>query len=281
MAQAAQDALVSVIVRTKDSAATVGETFRSIRAQDVPAEVVVVDSGSTDATLDLAAGSADVVVRIDPAAFSYGGALNAGARAASADVHVALSSHSTLPRTDWLAVAVGHVRAGALAACGQDGDGDGHVLTGPVARDHAFLVAHPYWGMSNHASAWSAAAWRREPFAEDLPAAEDREWSWRVTRDGGSIVFDPALLVPGTHRRSAGVVPYFNRLVKEGTALGPLRAMPPYAVTDAFRDWLRPDPRTPLVSAASRARGRTRLIEVAARWRAGKLNPERADGPRR
>lgn len=269
---------VSVIVRTKNSESTVLDTLRSIRVQSVPVEIVVVDSGSTDDTLDIVAEHADVLVHTEPATFSFGGALNTGAAAASGGVLVALSSHSVLPRPDWVAVAAAHVRAGALAACGQDGDGEGGPLTRPVRRDHQFLVDHPYWGMSNHASAWSADAWRRHHFDEDLPAAEDREWSWRVTRDGGWIVFDPALLVPGGHRRSAGVRSYFRRLVKEGTALGPLRAFPRYTLRDAARDWASPDPRTPLVSSASRARGRTRLVEVAARWQAGRVNPERPPG---
>lgn len=268
---------VSVIVRTRDSAATVAETLRSIRAQSVPAQIVVVDSGSTDTTLALVEGQADVLLRLDPGSFSYGGSLNAGAAAASCDVHVALSSHSALPRTDWLAIAAGHVRGGAVAACGQDGDGNGGRLSGPLRCDHAYLRAHPYWGMSNHAAAWSARVWRRDHFDEQLSAAEDREWSWRVTRAGGCVVIDPALIVPGGHRRAHGVRPYYRRLVKEATALGALRPVPPYSALDAVRDWARRDPRTPLVSAASRAKGRTRAVEVAARWRAARLNPPPAD----
>ncbi|MGI4895424.1 MAG: glycosyltransferase, partial [Janthinobacterium lividum] len=92
------NAAASVIVRTYNSAATLGATLDSIRAQDVPAEIVVVDSGSGDATMDMVRARADVVVEIAHQEFSYGRALNLGAAAASAPVHVALSSHCVLPR---------------------------------------------------------------------------------------------------------------------------------------------------------------------------------------
>ncbi len=81
-------AVASAVVRTYDSSATVEATFASLRAQDVPVEIVVVDSGSTDGTLDLARRYADLVLEVPHEEFSYGGTLNRGAAAASAPVHV-------------------------------------------------------------------------------------------------------------------------------------------------------------------------------------------------
>lgn len=264
---------VSVIVRTFNSIATVADTFASIRAQTLDAEIVVVDSGSTDGTVEVAERVADRTVRIPTGRFSFGGALNAGAAVGGSDVLVALSSHCALPHPDWLALAAEHVRRGALATCGQVTGPTGANLTEPLRCPHELLVEHPYWGFSNHASAWSAGAWRRERFDETLAAGEDREWSWRVTASGGELVIDPRLVVPGGHRRSAGVRSYYRRLVKEATALGWRRPVSAYSVRDAVRDWATPDPTTPMVSAASRARGRTRAVEVAARWRSARLNP--------
>lgn len=269
-------ATVSVIVRTRDSAATVGATLASVREQSVAAQIVVVDSGSRDSTLDLVAavcdlGGRDVLVRLAPETFTFGGALNAGAAAATGSVVVALSSHSSLPGRDWLSLASAHVRAGAAAAFGTTTDGDGVLLQQPLIVHHEYLRAHPYWGLSNHASAWSRASWEAEPFDETLKACEDREWSWRVSAHGGHLVADPALLVPGDHRRAAGIRPYFRRLVKEATALGPLRPLPPYSIADAARDLVASIPSTPLISARSAPARRTRLVEVAARWQAGRV----------
>src|SRR5207248_3651209 len=48
----------SVIIRTKDSARTLPGALASVRAQTVACEVVVVDSGSRDATLSIARAGA-------------------------------------------------------------------------------------------------------------------------------------------------------------------------------------------------------------------------------
>ena len=86
---------VIVIVRCRDKSDTIEATFASVRTQTVPSEIVVVDSGSTDGTLDIARCSAHVLVEIAPDEFSFGRALNVGAAAA-------LSAHTRFPRSDWL-----------------------------------------------------------------------------------------------------------------------------------------------------------------------------------
>lgn len=259
----------TVIVRTKDSARTLQAALTSIRAQDVPVEIIVVDSGSHDGTLAMAEAEADRVLHIAPQDFTYGGALNLGAAAASSDVHVALSSHCVMPRTDWVRRAVGHVERGAVGAAGFHLDPHGQPLGAPVDADHAMLRRYRQWGFSNHASAWSAAVWRTHSFDEGLPASEDKEWSWRATEAGGFITVDPLLFVPGDHRRKAGMRAYHRRLVKEWTSMEPGHRLPPYPLLDAAMDWGRVRPREPRLSRARRF-GRTRLIEVVARRSAGR-----------
>jgi rhamnosyltransferase len=258
----------SVIVRTFDSAATVVACIESVRSQDVPSEIIVVDSGSTDGTLGLVADRVDRVEHVSRDGFSYGGALNVGADAATAPVHVALSSHCVLPRTDWLRIAAGHVQAGAAAVVGLPHDAEGHTLTEPFLAEHRYVMAHQHWGFSNHASAWDAEVWRRNPFDETLTATEDKEWSWRALAGCGPLVVDPRLIVPGEHRRSRGLRPYFKRLVKEIRSVEHLRPTPAYGVTSALADWVRARPRDRYISNARRL-GRTRLVEVTARWVAG------------
>ena len=273
--------LVSVIVRTFDSVATVGETIASVRGQDLEAEIIVVDSGSTDGTLELVGPVATRVVHVHPDDFTYGGALNTGAAAATGVVHVALSSHCVLPRPDWLRIAVEHVVEGrADAVVGMPTDADGTVLSVPFTADHAYLMDHMHWGLSNHASAWSAETWRRHRFAEDLAATEDKEWSWRALAPDGRLVADPRLVVPAVHRRSPGVRSYFRRLVKEMGAVTHLRPLPPFGPRRAAVDWLRGHPRDPFLSG-SRRMGRTRLVEVGARYVAGRRARARSTPPRR
>ncbi|WP_167584356.1 glycosyltransferase family 2 protein [Kineococcus rubinsiae] len=273
----AAEPVASVVVRTFDSAATLEATLTSVRAQDVPAEVVVVDSGSTDATLGLADALADRVVHVPRGEFTYGGALNAGAAAATTDVHVALSSHCVLPDPAWLRTAVSHLHAGATAAVGLTTDAHGVPLDGPVAASHEYVLAHPWWGFSNHASAWRADAWRHHRFDESLSASEDKEWTWRALAGAGPLVVDQRLVVVGVHRRSGGAASYYRRLVKEVGATHHLRPLPGFGLREAVLDWVRPTPHDPYLSSASRL-GRTRAIEVAARWDVDRRT-RRAGGP--
>ena len=92
----------SAIVRTKDSARTLGRVLDLLRAQTVPVEVIVVDSGSTDSTLDIARSRCDGLIELPSAEFSFGRALNLGAEAATAPIHFALSSHVAWVAPDWV-----------------------------------------------------------------------------------------------------------------------------------------------------------------------------------
>jgi glycosyltransferase involved in cell wall biosynthesis len=73
----------SVVVRAKDKQATIERTLRAVRDQSVAAQLIVVDSGSTDATVEIARSFGAEVIEIPAAAFSYGGGLNIGTRQAT------------------------------------------------------------------------------------------------------------------------------------------------------------------------------------------------------
>nr|WP_276610698.1 glycosyltransferase family A protein [Kineococcus siccus] len=257
-----------MIVRTCNSAATLPDTLASIRRQTVAAEVVVVDSGSTDETLDIARAGADQVLTYPQHEFSYGRALNRGAASARGRYCGAVSSHTVLPREDWLEIALAHLDAGAVAACGAAEDAVHRPLTAPLHADAAYLAEHRYWGFTNTASCWDPEVWRAEPFDETLVASEDQEWSWRAVAAGGHVVADPRLLVSGSHRRQAGLRRYHARMVAEIRALEHLRPLAPYPWWTALADWARAVPLDPFVSRTRRF-GRTRLLDVAARWDAG------------
>jgi arabinofuranan 3-O-arabinosyltransferase len=61
-----QPDLVSVIVTTRNAARVLGQCLLSIREQGQQVEVIVVDNGSTDETLQIAARFADVVEMVGP-----------------------------------------------------------------------------------------------------------------------------------------------------------------------------------------------------------------------
>lgn len=200
-------------------------------------QLVVVDSGSTDDTIATAEAAGAVVVRVARGEFSYGGALNRGAEAATGDIHVALSSHCELPRRDWVSIAVDHLSQPHVAAVtGKVHDSSGRTLTEPLVVRSTTEILDPYWSFSNHASAWRSDVWSRAAFDESLLACEDTEWADRVTHMGHSVVYDPRLVVAGDHRRAAGLRSLTRRHRKE---VGAILAVRPGATTPTAASVLR------------------------------------------
>ena len=104
--------LVSVIVPTRNNAATIERCLRSIRDQTHPeVETIVVDNGSSDGTRDLAQPLADEVLEAGPERSAQ---RNAGARAAGGDFLVFVDSDMTL-EPEVLADCVRAARDGALS----------------------------------------------------------------------------------------------------------------------------------------------------------------------
>jgi glycosyltransferase involved in cell wall biosynthesis len=93
---------VSFVIPTLNSARTLEPCLASIRAQDYPvAEIVIVDAGSTDGTLELAERyGVDQVVENPLQTGESGKAV--GARAARGDILAFVDSDNVLVGTDWL-----------------------------------------------------------------------------------------------------------------------------------------------------------------------------------
>ncbi len=98
----------SVIIRTKNEEKWIGENLRRLSNQTYKDfEVIIVDSGSTDKTLDIVDKFLDAldirVFKIRPEEFSYPFALNFGIRQSLADKYlVILSGHSLPISNTWL-----------------------------------------------------------------------------------------------------------------------------------------------------------------------------------
>ena len=160
----------SVIVRARDEAAGIERALTSLRNQTVPVEILVVDSGSTDGTLEIARRMADRVIEIAPEDFTYGGALNIGAEAAAAPVHFALSAHCSADRADWVERSLAHYeQADVAATCGIAYAGRKR-LAGPLLLRGVEPGGESAWGFSNHACSWRADVWREHRF-DDLDGA--------------------------------------------------------------------------------------------------------------
>ncbi len=94
----------SVIIRTKNEERWIGAVLKMLQNQTYQDfEVIIVDSGSTDKTLEIINEFQVRLIQISQEEFSYPHALNVGCRAATAEKYlVFLSAHSLPVSKTWL-----------------------------------------------------------------------------------------------------------------------------------------------------------------------------------
>jgi glycosyltransferase involved in cell wall biosynthesis len=97
--------LVSIVIRTLNEERYLNELLLAISAQvsnRFEIEVVLVDSGSEDNTLDIAKRHGCHIVTIDRKDFSFGRSLNMGCEAARGEILIAISGHCVPVDQYWL-----------------------------------------------------------------------------------------------------------------------------------------------------------------------------------
>jgi rhamnosyltransferase len=228
---------VSVVIRTKDEAESIGRNLEIVQAQTLEAELIVVDSGSADGTTDIVRAAGVELVEIPASAFTYGYSLNVGAERASAPVIVALSAHAFPCDEGWLERMVAAFDDPRVAcACAGEGDAEGNPLTGPAVQDLDHVRRHPLWGYSNAAGGFRAELWRQRRFREDMPGVEDKEWAWHWIQRGYVTVVDPALVVDHDHSDET-LRERYDRARREWVGLSMFVEVPRYGVRELAHEW--------------------------------------------
>ncbi|PZR66947.1 MAG: glycosyl transferase family 2, partial [Solirubrobacterales bacterium] len=181
--------VISVVIPVKDGGADLSRCLGAIESQVIgdEVEVVIVDSGSTDGSVELARAHGACVREIAPHEFSHGAARNVGARAATGDLLVFISQDAYPVDEHWLERLTRPLRAQSDVA-GVYGRQLPHsgarppevyfldFLYGPRARrQRAPAVADLSMEatlFSNVNAAMSRAIWERFPFVEDIIMSE-------------------------------------------------------------------------------------------------------------
>lgn len=230
---------VSVVIRTKDEAASIGRLLDLLDAQELAGdvEVIVVDSGSRDGTVAIARPRVPTLIEIPASEFTFGHALNLGAEAAAAPVIVALSAHAFPYDEHWLSRVLAHFDDDVVAcATGALAGPDNARLTGPLRQDLALGRRNPFWGYSNAAGAFRADLWRERPFLEDLPGTEDKEWAWHWLERGKVAVLDPELVVEHDHARDP-LPECYRRARREWEGFAAYLELEPLTPVSVARTW--------------------------------------------
>ena len=218
--------VASIIIRAKNEEALVGEVLTAVYEQTVrDVEVIFVDSGSTDRTLEIARMFPLKIIEIQPEEFTYGRALNIGCRAAQGEFLVFVSAHAVPLTANWLACLISHFEDPNVAGVwGKSPTNkkisrkDGVVQGRIVRQDLAMFLSDCHFGLSNSNAAIRSDIWRLHAFDERLPYTEDKEWAWRVLNDGYTMVYDSRALVWHYHQETLRQIWYRAHLEHVGFA---------------------------------------------------------------
>jgi rhamnosyltransferase len=213
---------VSLIIRCHNEEAHIGRLLTGVLHQTrVPAEIVVVDSGSTDATLAIASAFPTSIVRIPPREFSFGRALNVGLRAATGQVAVIASAHVYPVYDTWIErlVAPFADESVALAYGRQQTPSDGRFSeqrllarwfpTSSVARQH-----DPFCNNAN--AAIRRSLWEEIPYNEALTGLEDIDWAKKALSAGHVLSY--VAEAPVVHQHDEPFAQVVNRYRREAIA---------------------------------------------------------------
>ena len=266
---------VSIVIRTLNEARHLPALLDGIGRQTVTdgVETIVVDSGSTDGTLDIARSRASKVETIAPADFTFGRSLNLGIRAATGRFVVIVSAHTRPAADTWLetllkdlrerrdvALTYGRQVGAETSKFGETLDFDRFFGPAPRAIDDHFFA-------NNANSAIRRELWTKHPFDEALPGLEDIAWARHWHAEGWAVTYAHGAPIHHIHEETWPQVR--RRYYREGQAarwIGWLRRRDlPREVWGEFK-WLCGD----LAEAARRGALGAKLGEIL-RFRLNKV----------
>lgn len=190
--------LVSIVIRTLNEAKHLPALLSMIRAQVMPdgtgVEVVLVDSGSTDGTVDIAEQGGCRIVRIRKEDFSFGRSLNMGCAAARGEVLVFVSGHCIPCNESWLGkliapLGVDHV---AYSYGGQIGNGTTSFSERQIfAKYFPTQSRIPQEGFycNNANAALLRVDWQQTRFDEEITGLEDMHLAKELVRRGRRVAY--------------------------------------------------------------------------------------------
>lgn len=198
---------VSILIRTSNEEDYIEQILDAVLSQSYNNfEVIIIDSGSTDKTLESAKKYPVKIFKINPENFTYGFSLNYGFQKAKGEYIISLSGHVLPLSENWLKTLIANFSDDKVAAvmckilprpdCNPF-DKRGllkryNMQKQEITEDTPFIF-------SNSCSAIRTDIWEKVHFDETLTASEDYDWLKKVRRLKYKIIYEPLAEVYHSH----------------------------------------------------------------------------------
>ncbi len=225
----------SIVVRAYNEERHIARLLEGILRQTVQeAEILLVDSGSTDATLAIASRYPVRIITIPPDEFTFGRSLNLGCGQAVADLIVIASAHVFPVYPDWLERLLAPfedpqvgLTYGRQAGTSNSRYSERQQFAKMFPNESVGRQDHPLCNNAN--AAIRRELWVRRPYDETLSGLEDLEWATWMMQQGHAISYVADAEVVHVHHESARQL--YNRYRREAMAL---RRIQPW---QTFHSW--------------------------------------------
>lgn len=187
--------LCSIVIRAFNEEEHLGKLLTGIMQQTIQdREIILVDSGSTDATPEIASNFPVNIVQINPAEFTFGRSLNRGVAVAAGEFVVIISAHCYPVYPDWLEQLLKPFEDSRVAVSygKQRGAETNHYSEHQFFKNYFPDISQlnqgqPYTHNAN--AAIRKSLWEGHPYDEQLTGLEDLAWSSWAKEQGYSIAY--------------------------------------------------------------------------------------------
>jgi glycosyltransferase involved in cell wall biosynthesis len=229
----------TIIIRAYNEEEHLGRLLTGIEAQTVKnVQVILVDSGSTDRTVEIGRQYKTEVVSIHPDEFTFGRSLNMGIAEARADIVIMASAHVYPVYPDWLSSILDAFKDNNVGLVYGKQRGAEKTQFSEHQIFHQWFPEHsvrkqatPFCNNAN--AAIRRSLWQEHPYDETLPGLEDLAWGRWVLEKGYSISYLSEAEVIHVHNESLDGI--FNRYKREGMAFKRIYPHENFTRRDQFR----------------------------------------------
>ena len=229
----------SIVIRAFNEERHIGRLLEGISWQTIQdVQMILVDSGSTDNTVNIAKEKDVEIVSINPQDFTFGRSLNMGIEAAESDFILIASAHVYPVYPDWIERMLEPFSDPSVALVyGKQRGVSGSQFSERQIFNHWYpdvsqhIQDHPFCNNAN--AAIRRSLWEKNLYNESLPGLEDLAWAKWAQENNHKIAYIAQAEIKHVHEESWWGIK--KRYLREGMAFKSIYPQEHFSLFDLIR----------------------------------------------